>query len=158
MRVGLLCFGLSLLPVILAAQEPSPYTSGSGITPPRTLIAPQPAYTAEARAAGITGWVGLSVVVEANGTVRSATIAQSCLGIVSNRREPNGDPFRCRSAKDYEVVNGTQRAKGADPTLGLDQEAVNAVRKWMFSPALRDGRPVAVQIFINVNFHPPSSK
>ena len=36
--------------------------------------------------------------------------------------------------------------------LGLDQQAIEAVRTWKFEPALKDGRPVAVEINIEVNF------
>jgi TonB family protein len=36
---------------------------------------------------------------------------------------------------------------------GLDEEAIKAVKKWKFSPATRDGQPVAVQINANVDFH-----
>lgn len=36
--------------------------------------------------------------------------------------------------------------------MGLDQKAVEAVRNWKFEPAMKDGRPVAVQINVEVNF------
>jgi periplasmic protein TonB len=36
--------------------------------------------------------------------------------------------------------------------LGLDEKAVEAVKRWMFEPALKDGRPVAVQINVEVSF------
>ena len=36
--------------------------------------------------------------------------------------------------------------------MGLDQKAVEAVRKWKFEPAKKDGVPVAVQINVEVNF------
>jgi protein TonB len=36
--------------------------------------------------------------------------------------------------------------------MGLDQKAIEAVRKWTFEPATKDGKPVAVQINVEVNF------
>jgi TonB family protein len=37
--------------------------------------------------------------------------------------------------------------------MGLDEKAIDAVRKWKFEPAMKDGKPVAVQIMVEVNFH-----
>jgi TonB family protein len=42
--------------------------------------------------------------------------------------------------------------------MGLDEKAIAAVRQWTFSPALKDGEPVAVQIDVEVNFHLYSQK
>lgn len=36
--------------------------------------------------------------------------------------------------------------------MGLDQKAIEAVRRWKFEPAMKDGKPVAVQINVEVNF------
>jgi len=36
--------------------------------------------------------------------------------------------------------------------LGLDEKAIEAVRKWRFEPAKKDGQPVAVQVNVEVNF------
>ena len=36
--------------------------------------------------------------------------------------------------------------------MGLDEKATEAVSKWRFAPAIKDGRPVAVQISIEVVF------
>jgi TonB family protein len=36
--------------------------------------------------------------------------------------------------------------------MGLDQKAIEAVKQWKFEPAMKDGRPVAVQINVEVNF------
>jgi TonB family protein len=37
--------------------------------------------------------------------------------------------------------------------LGLDEKAIEAVKNWRFAPAMMDGKPVAVQINVDVNFH-----
>jgi hypothetical protein len=37
--------------------------------------------------------------------------------------------------------------------LWSDEKALEAVRTWRFDPAKKDGRPVAVQMNIIVNFH-----
>jgi TonB family protein len=36
--------------------------------------------------------------------------------------------------------------------LGLDEKAIEAVQRWRFEPAMKDGKPVAVQINVEVNF------
>jgi TonB family protein len=36
--------------------------------------------------------------------------------------------------------------------LGLDEKAIEAVKTWRFEPALKDGKPVAVQINVEVSF------
>jgi len=35
----------------------------------------------------------------------------------------------------------------------FDAAAIDAVKKWKFSPATRDGKPVATAIKVEVNFH-----
>jgi periplasmic protein TonB len=36
--------------------------------------------------------------------------------------------------------------------MGLDEKAVDAVRKWKFAPGMKDGHPVAVQVNVEVKF------
>jgi TonB family protein len=47
--------------------------------------------------------------------------------------------------RDIKVVRGLG--------LGLDAQALAAVQKWRFQPALKDGKPVDVEISVEVEFH-----
>ena len=42
--------------------------------------------------------------------------------------------------------------RSLDPTFGLDREAVEAVKKWRFNPAMRKGHPVAVFVMLELAF------
>jgi protein TonB len=37
--------------------------------------------------------------------------------------------------------------------LGLDEKAIEAVKTWKFEPAMKDGKPVSVEISVQVDFH-----
>lgn len=37
--------------------------------------------------------------------------------------------------------------------MGLDEQAIEAVRNWRFRPATFNGQPVATQIAVQVDFH-----
>jgi len=39
-----------------------------------------------------------------------------------------------------------------DKVLGLDQQAVKAMKQWTFKPGLKDGRPVAVSVDVRMKF------
>lgn len=38
--------------------------------------------------------------------------------------------------------------------MGIDEKAIETVRQWRFKPAMKDGVPVAVQISVQIAFHP----
>ncbi len=44
------------------------------------------------------------------------------------------------------------QAKIAQSVRGLDEAALEAVRRWRFEPAMRNGRPTALRVYIPVRF------
>jgi TonB family protein len=75
----------------------------------------QPEYSDDGRKARIQGTVVLSIIVNADGTVKFENVTRS-LG------------------------------------YGLDQKAIEAVRKWKFIAGKKDGKPVPVRVEVLVNF------
>lgn len=54
---------------------------------------------------------------------------------------PSGIPADVRIAKGFRE--------------DFDESAVNSIRQWRFRPAMKDGKPVAVTVIIEVVFHSP---
>ncbi len=50
------------------------------------------------------------------------------------------------------TVGAVRVKKSLDREHGLDEQAVAAVRQWLFAPARRDGTPVAVVVDISAEF------
>jgi TonB family protein len=55
--------------------------------------------------------------------------------VISSKGEP----------KEVHVVKSLEK--------DIDQSAVEAVQKWRFEPARKDGRPVAVRMSVEIRFH-----
>jgi TonB family protein len=49
-------------------------------------------------------------------------------------------------------VGDVKVARSLDSTFGLDQQAVNAAKAWIFKPGLKNGKPVAVQVILQLTF------
>ncbi len=47
-------------------------------------------------------------------------------------------------------VDSIQRVRGLEPQL--DQNAMEALREWKFSPATRDGAPVDIEAVVHIPF------
>ena len=43
-------------------------------------------------------------------------------------------------------------ARSLDRTLGLDQQAVKAMKQWEFTPGMKDGKTVAVRVQVEMAF------
>lgn len=41
----------------------------------------------------------------------------------------------------------------SSPGMGLDEKLIEAVKRWRFAPALKDGKPVPVQTTVEISFH-----
>ena len=49
-------------------------------------------------------------------------------------------------------VGDVQISKSLDAEYGLDQEAIKAMKQWKFKPGMRAGKPVAVQVTVQMTF------
>jgi TonB family protein len=110
-------------------RSPDPsgnYSIGCGVVAPKVLNHPDPEFSQEARKKKLGGHVLVSVVVDTDGNPTNIRIERSLATKV--------DP----------------KLRGA--ALSLDAKAVEAVGKYKFSPAMKNGNPVPVRIFIDVNF------
>jgi protein TonB len=91
------------------------FSVGGGVSEPIPLSMSQPEYSDDGRKARIQGQVVLSIVVNADGTVKFDNVTRS-LG------------------------------------YGLDQKAIEAVKRWKFIAGKKDGKPVPVRVEVLVNF------
>jgi len=49
-------------------------------------------------------------------------------------------------------VGDVQVARSLDARFGLDQQAVKAMKQWTFAPGMKDGKPVAVRVDVEMTF------
>jgi periplasmic protein TonB len=53
---------------------------------------------------------------------------------------------------DDGTVGEVKVTKSLDDKYGLDEQAVIAMKKWQFKPGTKDGKPVAVQVTVEMSF------
>src|SRR5262245_22487263 len=51
------------------------------------------------------------------------------------------------------MVGDIKVSKSLDPTYGLDDQAVKAMKQWRFKPGTKDGKPVAVRVEVEMAFN-----
>ena len=49
-------------------------------------------------------------------------------------------------------VGDVKVARSLDPTYGLDEQAVKAMKQWQFKPGTKDGKAVAVRVEVEIRF------
>jgi TonB family protein len=102
------------------------YHVGCGVTPPRAIYQPAPNFSEEAKKQKIGGFTLLSLTVDAEGHPVDIHVV--------------------RSSADR--IDKVHRAVA----LSLDQAAIDAVKKYRFEPATYQGKPVPVELYVEVNF------
>ena len=107
---------------------------GGDVKSPIIIYQPEPHYTPEGRKAKVQGIVTVSMVVDAEGVPQNVHVLHG-LGI-----GPDGKP-------DPKFKKAWRKV--AD---GMNQNAVEAVTKYRFKPASENGKPVAVNENVEVNF------
>jgi protein TonB len=131
-------FRSSLATLLLAASlvaqsaEPQPdangiYHTGNGIGVPQCIHKALPETTEEARKRKTSGVAIVRIVVEPDGTVGSAQIIKSVAEAYKNKEDH-------------------------DAALTLDAKAVDAARLYRFEPTIVKGKPVALELKIEINF------
>jgi len=50
------------------------------------------------------------------------------------------------------AVTDVKVARSLDDMWGLDKQAVAAARQWTFKPGMKDGKPVAVRVMLQMRF------
>ena len=53
---------------------------------------------------------------------------------------------------DDGTVGEVKVTRSLDDKYGLDEQAVTAMKKWQFKPGTKDGKPVAVQVTVEMSF------
>jgi protein TonB len=54
--------------------------------------------------------------------------------------------------KDDGTVGDVRVSKSLDEKYGLDAQAVNAMKQWLFKPGSKDGKPVPVRVSVEMTF------
>ena len=102
------------------------YHVGCGVTAPRLVNRVYPEYSKEARKKKFNGIVLVGLTVDANGEPTNLHIV--------------------RSASDK--ADEANR----DAALSLDQKALDCVQKYRFEPATYRGKPIPVEMNVEINF------
>lgn len=116
----------------LKAPRPNPdaegkYHVGDGVTAPILIYSVEPSFSEAARKRKLWGKVRTQFIVEMDGSVSNLRVIRSA-----------GEDFK--NPKDQKAA------------ATLDEEAIKAVRQYRFKPSTFQGKPVPVELTVEVNF------
>jgi TonB family protein len=103
-----------------------------GATPARVIHSVTPVYPLAARRARLEGVSVVSLIVDDKGTPQNVSTIRSIADSVS--------------------------AEHRDAAMEMDRSALASVRKFRFTPAMLNGKPVAIQIKLDMTFHHTAEK
>jgi TonB family protein len=103
-----------------------------GVTRPRVLHGATPAYPLEAQRLKLEGVSVVRLVIDTHGVPRNVTTAHS--------------------------IAETAFISHRDVAAEVDRSAVECVKKFRFAPATLDGKPVATEATLKMNFHHTTAK
>jgi TonB family protein len=103
-----------------------------GVTAPRVIHSETPPYPAEARRLGLEGVSVVRLVIDPQGMPRNVSTAHS--------------------------IAESMPAPHRNAAMQMDESAVACVRKFRFVAATLDGKPVATQVKVKMNFHRAAEK
>ncbi|WP_176441846.1 energy transducer TonB [Granulicella rosea] len=118
-------------PVAVPSREIGPngeviFKIGKETTPPEVITKPEPIFPEEARHAKVSGITTLMIIVDAQGVPQDVHVVHSLAEMVKPKKQ--------------------------DAARALDTAALEAVKQYRFKPAMRDGKPVAVKMYVEVDF------
>jgi TonB family protein len=99
---------------------------GGGVNPPKLIHKADPEISQEDRKSRMTGVTLVNLIVDTNGRPQNVHVARSMADSVD--------------------------AEHRIAALDLDKEAVKAVKKYRFAPATEGGKPVPVELNVEVSF------
>jgi TonB family protein len=122
---------LSDIPSPAPIRRPNPdssgrYHVGDGVLEPKLLYQVEPQFTKAARKKKVSGIVLVSLIVGTDGLPTNVSILRS--------------------------IGSSVDKKHLEAALSLDEAALEAVKKYKFSPATYRGTPVPVELHVEVNF------
>jgi TonB family protein len=119
------------------------------------------------RAVGvICGLLLISTIAAAQATISQVYTGKD-KGVVPPKVVKEVKPHYTTAARDAKIQGRVEVAavvqsdgslgevrvtRSLDQKYGLDEEAVKAVKQWQFEPGTKDGKPVAVEVTIELTF------
>jgi Gram-negative bacterial TonB protein C-terminal len=133
------------LAVVAHGQRPE-IIDELGMSMPTLVKRVEPIYSPEAMSAKLAGYVHVNAVVLPNGSLDNVRVMKSCLGRDTTPEARVPVTFPCVEPPT------NPKSTDIDVSLGLNDAAVDAVKKWTFQPGRKNGEAVATKVELVLMF------